>query len=300
MQIHTFDLHFQNVPQTIAAYLVQGNQGAVLIETGPGSTLPALRDHLAAHSLKPTELQAVIVTHIHLDHAGAAGWFAQQGVPIYVHHLGAPHLIDPSRLLASAQRIYGSLMETLWGEIVPASSSMVVPLQDGDTIHAAGLTFRVMETTGHARHHHAILLEDVAFTGDAAGIHLPGAAWADVPAPPPEFDLEQWLITVDQLQAAQFRQIYLTHFGQVESVSQQLQQIRHTLRHIADFVQIRLAVQMPRDQLTREYVAWLREQAIVQGVSEELFHRYAVANPHQMSVDGISRYWQKRASQTAT
>ena len=120
MHIETLDLAFQHTPQTIAAYLIEGPAGMVLVETGPGSTRHTLVDHLRQRHLQPRDLQAIIVTHIHLDHAGAAGWFAQQGVPVYVHYVGAPHLIDPTRLLSSAARIYGDQMDTLWGEMLPA------------------------------------------------------------------------------------------------------------------------------------------------------------------------------------
>src|SRR5690606_8936954 len=119
--------------QVTAVYLLVGPDGPVLIETGPGSTLPAVRAALAAHGFAPADVRAVLLTHIHLDHAGAAGWWAQQGTPIYVHHVGAPHLIDPTKLLASATRIYGDNMGPLWGEMLAAPAERVTPLHDGDT-----------------------------------------------------------------------------------------------------------------------------------------------------------------------
>lgn len=296
MQIETLDLHFQQIPQTIAAYLVTGPEGVALVETGPGSTLPTLRDHLHARRLRPTDLAAVIVTHIHLDHAGAAGWFAQQGVPVYVHYVGAPHLIDPTRLLASAARIYGEQMDTLWGEMLPAPADRVISLRDGDTIRAAGLSFTAMNTPGHASHHHVICLGDTAFTGDAAGIHLPGVQFADLPAPPPEFHAETWQDTLRRLQAANFAHIYPTHFGLVEDPQSHLQAVSRLINQAVAFVGERLGAGMPRDQIVREYEGWIRYLATAQGVTAELFQRYATANPHYMSVDGISRYWQRRRS----
>ena len=297
MQIDTLDLNFQQIPQTIAAYLITGPAGVVLVETGPGSTLPTLRDHLQASHLRPTDLQAVIVTHIHLDHAGAAGWFAQQGVPVYVHYVGAPHLIDPSRLLASAARIYGDRMDTLWGEMRPSPADRIISLHDGDTITAAGLTFTAMNTPGHATHHHVICLDDVAFTGDAAGIHLPGLDFADLPAPPPEFHRETWQDTIQRLLAADFAHIYPTHFGRVENPRDHLQALSHLMDQVVAFVGERIVAEMPRDQIVREYEGWIRQMATTHGVSEEMFQRYATANPHYMSVDGISRYWHRHRSQ---
>ena len=296
MQIDTLDLNFQQIPQTIAAYLVTGPEGVVLVETGPGSTLPALRDHLRSRQLRPAELQAVIVTHIHLDHAGAAGWFAQQGVPVYVHSVGAPHLIDPSRLLTSAARIYGEWMDKLWGEMLPAPAERIIGLQDGDMIRAAGLTFMAMNTPGHASHHHVIRLGDVAFVGDAAGIHLPGMDFADLPAPPPEFHRETWQASIQRLLTANFTHIYPTHFGLVADPQSHLQALSRLIDEAVAFVGERMSAVMPRDQIVAEYEAWIRQRAAAHGVSEELFQRYATANPHYMSVDGISRYWQRRHS----
>ena len=120
MEIHTLDLHFQRQPNTIASFLVIGPSGPVLVETGPMSTLATLREQLASLGYRPADIRHVLVTHIHLDHAGAAGWWAQQGATVYVHPFGAPHLVDPSKLIASATRIYQDELETLWGEIVPA------------------------------------------------------------------------------------------------------------------------------------------------------------------------------------
>lgn len=294
MQIETLDLNFQQIPQTIAAYLVAGPAGVVLVETGPGSTLPTLREHLQARRLRPTDLAAVIVTHIHLDHAGAAGWFAQQGVPIYVHYVGAPHLIDPSRLLASAARIYGAQMDTLWGEMLPAPADRVISLYDGDAIPVAGLAFTALNAPGHATHHHVICLGDVAFTGDAAGIHLPNVPFADLPAPPPEFDRETWQDTLQRLMAANFTRLYPTHFGLVDEPQLHLQAVSRLMDQAVAFITERLEAGMPRERLVREYEAWIHQLATAHGVTAELFQRYATANPHYMSVDGISRYWQRR------
>ena len=116
MKVFVLDLDFQHTPRTMAAYLIVGNAGPVLVETGPGSTLPMLHARLSEHGYEPKDIQHVLVTHIHLDHSGAAGWWANQGAAVYVHHVGAPHLIDPARLLRSAGRIYGEAMDHLWGQ----------------------------------------------------------------------------------------------------------------------------------------------------------------------------------------
>jgi glyoxylase-like metal-dependent hydrolase (beta-lactamase superfamily II) len=154
MKIHTLDLHFQNLDHAIAAYLVEGPDGYLLIETGPMSTLPALQARLAEHGLSAADVPDVLVTHIHLDHSGAAGWWGQQGARIYVHPMGTPHIIDPSRLWQSASRIYGEEMEALWGSVLPAPAEQVITVRDGEQIEAAGLTLSAIDTPGHAGHHH--------------------------------------------------------------------------------------------------------------------------------------------------
>jgi glyoxylase-like metal-dependent hydrolase (beta-lactamase superfamily II) len=295
MNLHTLDLNFQNVSQTIASYLIIGPDGPVLVETGPGSTLSALLAELAGHGFAPADIRHVFVTHIHLDHAGAAGWWAQQGAQVYVHPFGAPHLIDPTRLLKSATRIYGDKMDTLWGDFLPAPADKVTAVVDGDIIEAAGLRFEVMESPGHARHHHVYLLEDVAFTGDAAGIQIPAAPFfVDVPAPPPEFELEVWLETLDKLAARDLRTIYPTHFGAVTAVAPHLETLRQLLGETAVFIKRLMDNGHDRGEILSQYYDWNRSRARQLGISDPAIHQYETANPWYMSVDGIMRYWQKK------
>lgn len=295
--INTLDLYFQNTSQTIASYLVEGPKGPVLIETGPGSTLQNLLEQLSRHGYQPIDIQHIIVTHIHFDHAGAAGWWAQQGSTIYVHHFGAPHLIQPDRLIRSATRIYGDQMDPLWGEILPAPKEKVVSLFDGDTIEVGGLSFRVIETPGHARHHHVIQLGEFAFTGDAAGIKLGDSPLLDIPAPPPEFDLEAWQHSLDRLLQMNFRTIYPTHFGKVEEVKLHLEAIKALLNESAYLVRHCLETGMERDQIQAEYQAWYLRRGEPFGLNDAAMQKYEVTNPLYMSVDGILRYWQKKVEQ---
>lgn len=292
--IHTLDLHFQDAAETIAAYLVQGPEGWVLVETGPGSTLPTLQTQLRQHGVQPADVRHVIVTHIHFDHAGAAGWWAQNGATIYVHHFGAGHLINPEKLIASATRIYGDQMEPLWGQLLPAPAEKVVPLHDGDVIEAAGLTFTAVETPGHARHHHVIKLGNVAFTGDVAGMKLGARPLLDIPAPPPEFDLEAWHESLDKLLGLGLETIYPTHFGGVDNVAEHLQAVKTLVYESAHFVQHKMAEGVERDELIAQYTVWNHGRAQAAGLSAESIHKYEIANPLYMSVDGMMRYWKKK------
>lgn len=296
--IHTLDTYFFGMSQVTAVYLLVGPDGPVLIETGPATTIPMLTDALGEHGFKPTDVKHVFVTHIHLDHAGAAGWFAQQGSHVYVHHVGAPHLIDPSKLLISAGRIYGDRMEELWGETLPAPAENVTAVYDGDTIEASGLTLTAVNTPGHAYHHHTWRLETedmaIGFTGDAAGIHLPHVAMIDVPAPPPEFHLETWLQTLERLESETFGAIYPTHFGRVDQVERHLAAFRELMISAVAFVTERWRAGVERDEIVEAYLTWERERAAANDLSPTAAEQISLANPQFMSVDGILRYLKKK------
>jgi glyoxylase-like metal-dependent hydrolase (beta-lactamase superfamily II) len=294
MKIHTLDLNFQGLPQTIASYLLEGPDGAVLIETGPGSTLPTLLAQLQAHGYGPTDIQNVLVTHIHLDHAGAAGWWASQGATVYVHHFGARHLIDPGKLMASASRIYGDKMDSLWGEMVPAPAKRVVALYDNDQFEVAGLTGHALETAGHARHHHVFQIGRIGFTGDTAGIRLPGSVFIDLPAPPPEFDREEWLVSLERLRQVDFEQIYPTHFGPVTDVAFHLDKMEYLVNEVTEWIKRQMEAGLSRDQIVTAYENWTRSRGTADGIEADTMRLYEMANPLYMSVDGIMRYWQKR------
>ncbi len=293
-KIHTLDLDFLNSPEGIAAFLVIGPGGPVLVECGPGSCLPALQRELGRHGVAAEDVQDVLVTHIHLDHSGSAGWWAQQGARIHVHHVGAPHLIEPSKLLASAQRIYGDHMEPLWGEYLASPAGQVNALRNGDAVEAAGLIFTALETPGHARHHLVYQLDDVAFCGDLAGIRLSGRPHTRMPTPPPEFNLEDWLASLDLVRRASFRQLYLTHFGALDDPAGQWDLVERLLRDAVDFVRGRLAAGADRNAVIAGYVEREQARERADGLDDDAIARYSGVGPFGMSVDGLLRYWAKR------
>ena len=294
MRIETLDLSFGGLAEVIAAFLIFGPEGPVLVETGPGSTLPSLLARLAEHGIEPDEIRHVLVTHIHLDHAGAAGWWAQQGATVYVHEVGAPHLVDPGKLLTSAGRIYGERMDSLWGETLPAPAEQVVAVEDGAGIEVAGLRFDAISTPGHAWHHHVFRLEDVAFVGDAAGIRIGERAWIDLPTPPPEFDLEAWKESLERLRRESFATIYRTHFGPTTGVNDQLDRFETLLDEGAGSVREMLEEGLDREAMSDRFADLMRRRAEALGVEPGAFRAYELANPRIMSVDGIARYWGKR------
>jgi len=305
VRIHPIDLQFMGLDHAVAAFAVEGPDGWALVETGPGSTQGALVDGLAALGIRPDELVGALVTHIHLDHAGAAGWLAGQGVPIHVHPVGAPHLVDPSRLLASATRIYGDRMDALWGPMLPVPAERVRAVDDGAVVTVAGLAFRAIATPGHAKHHHAWQVGRAVFTGDAAGVRLPGSRLVAVPAVPPEFDPAAWRMTIARLHeatAAVARSapsptgddasptLYLTHFGAVTEPAAHLERLARELDAVVAVFTDLAAAGLDRDTIRDRYVDWSRGRALAEGVDAAELARFEAANPFEVSVDGVLRW----------
>jgi glyoxylase-like metal-dependent hydrolase (beta-lactamase superfamily II) len=294
MHIETLDLRFQGTPHVIAAFLIRGSAGPVLVETGPASTLPTLLEELERVGVRPGDVRHVLVTHIHLDHAGAAGWWARQGARVYVHPVGAPHLMAPGKLLSSAKRIYGDRMDSLWGDTLAAPADRVVAVEDGDSVEVEGLSIRAIATPGHASHHHVYCVGDSAFTGDAAGIRLPGMDWIDLPAPPPEFDREAWKVSLERLREVDLRTLYRTHFGATSAVQQELSTFDEVLDQGTEWIRELLDANLDRESMVEFFSERMRRRAIAEGVGEAGLEAYELANPRSMSVDGIARYWRKR------
>ncbi|MGC8855207.1 MAG: MBL fold metallo-hydrolase, partial [Anaerolineae bacterium] len=225
----TIDLNFQGKNQTIAAYLIRHPDGAVLIESGPASTLVGLQAGLAEWGLSTRDVTHVLLTHIHLDHAGAAGHLARQGAEIIVHPVGAPHLINPEKLLASAVRIYGEMMGPLWGETLPVLAEKVRVVQDSEEIAIGPLRFVAINTPGHAEHHYAYQFEDLCFSGDVGGVRLPGYPYLRVPMPPPELHIERWRESLKRLRQLDIQRIAPTHFGIFDNPRWQLDAVERGL-----------------------------------------------------------------------
>jgi glyoxylase-like metal-dependent hydrolase (beta-lactamase superfamily II) len=292
-EVHVLDLGFQGLSHAIAAFLLIGPRGPVLVETGPASTVDALAEGLARHGVAPEDLHAALVTHIHLDHAGAAGWLAARGVTIYVHPRGARHLVDPSRLLASAGQIYGERLIPLWGQTLAVPVEQVIPVPAGASAWAGGLRFEAIETPGHARHHHAWRVGGTIFAGDVAGVRMPGSALVAVPAVPPEFDPPAWRESIASLAAAAPERLALTHFGMVDDPQDHLRHLEAELSAVVDFVRTAQAEGASRPALIDAYVAWSRARVRSSGASEAELARFEAANPFAMSVDGVLG-WLKR------
>jgi len=294
MDVVTIDLEFQGVKGGIAAYLLQDKGGAFLIETGPESTLDRLVAGLAAHGLSPEDLQGVFVTHIHLDHAGAAGWFASRGVDVHVHTRGARHLVDPGRLLESARGVYGDRFDALWGGMTPAPAARVKALADGESVEIAGLKVTAHETPGHAFHHHVFAIGGTLFTGDATGARLGGSPYLSVTSAPPQFHLEHTLASLEKLAALSPDRLFLTHFGEVSNPAAHFAAYRDAVELNAEFVRRRMHEGFSGDALAVAYEAFQLEQAYRLGMNPLLWPDYQIINGSEMCADGMRHFWEGR------
>ena len=294
-RVVTLDLNFQGRPQAIASYLIRHADGAVLIESGPGSTLPALTAALKHEGLSPRDITHVLLTHIHLDHAGAAGWLAGQGALIHVHPVGAPHMLNPDKLLASAARIYGDRMWSLWGEFLPVLEDKLIVPNDEEEIEIGNLRFVPINTPGHAEHHYSYIFEDICFSGDVGGVRIPGYQYLRIPMPPPELHLQRWHASMKRLRKEKISRIAPTHFGIYDDPEWHLREVEKGLEAAEHW----LEQTMSEDPLIRleamrqSFTEWMLEEGVEMGLSEEVMDSYELANPPGMSADGLLRYWKK-------
>jgi glyoxylase-like metal-dependent hydrolase (beta-lactamase superfamily II) len=293
--VHLIDLNFLGYRQAIAAYLLRGEQEAALVEVGPASTVNTLRHALEQAGVSPSQLRHLLVTHIHLDHAGALGVLMQQlpEAVCYVHPVGAPHLADPSRLIASASRLYGALMDTLWGPVLPVPAERIRILQDGERVEVAGRTLIAIDTPGHARHHHAYLDEasGLLFAGDIAGVRMPNMTYVRPPTPPPELDLEAWQASLAKLRALPIRQIALTHFGVFEDVARHLDELERRLLDWGEFTRQRVEQGWSDEQIVAALEAYGNAEMQALGMEPT---RYDLGAGYQLIALGYARYWRKR------
>jgi glyoxylase-like metal-dependent hydrolase (beta-lactamase superfamily II) len=294
-RVVTLDLKFQGRSQAIASYLIRSADAVVLVESGPGSTLPGLEAGLAKEGLSPRDVTHLLLTHIHLDHAGAAGSLARQGAEVYVHLVGAPHMLNPEKLLASATRIYGDRMDSLWGEFLPVPEEKLHVVNHEEQFVIGNLSFRAINTPGHAEHHYAYIFEDICFSGDVGGVRIPGYQYLRVPMVPPELHLERWHDSINRLRQEKFSRIAPTHFGLHDDPEWQLREVEKGLDDAERWLEKMMSEDPfpPIEAMRESFTDWMVEQAAEMGLSEDVINAFTVANPPGMSADGLLRYWKK-------
>lgn len=294
--IHTLDLHFLDFDHAIASFLVETSEGPVLIESGPYSTFPKLVEQIKAAGFAPTDIQHVLLSHIHFDHAGAAWALAQQGAQIFVHPFGAGHLAQPEKLWNSAKRIYQDDMERLWGDMQPIAKEKITAVDHEQPIVIGDKTFRAWHTPGHASHHIAWQLDDIIFTGDVAGVRISGDdKIVEPPCPPPDINVEDWLDSIKKIRQLNPQALYLTHFGRVEDVDWHLNELERRLMEWSNWIRAKMELGQGPEETVPEFKRWVANQLRQEGVSDRAIQQYEAANPSWMSVSGLMRYWKKKA-----
>lgn len=293
MPIILLDLNFQNTPQAIASFAIPYAGGMVLIDPGPASTLPALWAGLRARGFDPEGVTHVLITHIHLDHVGAAGELARQGVEVLVHPRGAPHLLDPSKLIASAARLYGPRMDELWGPFLPVPPERLREVGDGQELQIGELRFVGLHTPGHAEHHITYLLEETAFCGDVGGVRLPGPRYLRLPFVPPETHLEKWARSLERIRASGTRRIAPTHFGLYDDAPAHLTFGLNLLEETSAWLEKVMPAGPTVDELTVRFRDWMWARGRALGVADEVLSAYEAGNPASFCARGLMRYWQK-------
>ncbi|MDO8681740.1 MAG: MBL fold metallo-hydrolase [Acidobacteriota bacterium] len=293
------DLNFRGSPRVIATAVVAATDGIVLIDPGPTSCLATLEAGLRDRGYTLRDVRSLLLTHIHLDHAGAAGTIVERvpGVRVHVHERGAPHMIAPEKLLASATRLHGDQMETLWGAFLPVPADRIVVLQGGERIDVASHSFRVAYTPGHAKHHVSYLDEQsgMAYVGDTGGVRVSGD-YLIAPTPPPDIDVETWRASLDAIDAWQPVSLFLTHFGPVTPARAHLARFRQTLTSAADAVKASMAAGGTDEEKVRRFVEQMRRD-VRQALPEHEAKAAELAAPFEQLWQGLARYWQKRNNQ---
>jgi glyoxylase-like metal-dependent hydrolase (beta-lactamase superfamily II) len=279
------DLHHQ-APGIVASYLLETEDGPSLFDCGPTTTIPHLAAGLAERGLDLTDLRHLLLSHIHLDHAGAAGVLVRQNpwLQVHVSEVGAPHLADPTKLEASARRLYGTAFDSLFGELAPIPEA---------NIHAVGdriLGLEAFPTPGHAWHHVSYLdVDGTLYAGDAAGVRISPGKFVLPPCPPPELDLEAWDRTLEEIEQRTPGRLALVHFGTFDDVTEHLAALRETLRVWGGRVE---------DGMDEETFMAAARYDVAQ-VDPELVDAYDEAAPFWHHFRGLERYWRKRREATA-
>jgi glyoxylase-like metal-dependent hydrolase (beta-lactamase superfamily II) len=291
-----FDLRFLGEPEIIATGLLSGREGVALIDPGPSTTLDTLKAAVAGRGISLSDVRAILLTHIHLDHAGATGSLLREcpNATVFVHEVGAPHLVDPSKLVVSASRLYGADMERLWGEILPVPKDRIRTIGD-ERMHVVGHVVDTAKTPGHASHHLSYFLPEhgIAFVGDTAGICRPSGRVVLPPTPPPDIDLDAWRISTERILNWNPDILFLTHFGPQRAPRVHFGDLWARMDDWSR--RVRASIERPGTDAERaqQFTAEVMDD-LARATSRQEAEAYAKAGRFDFSWTGLARYWRKR------
>jgi glyoxylase-like metal-dependent hydrolase (beta-lactamase superfamily II) len=292
------DLHWCGHSQSIAAALLRSEKYVALIDPGPSSTLSALREKLAQSALSVSDLDAILLTHIHLDHAGATGGLVRENprLRVYVHSRGIAHMIDPSKLLQSASRLYGGEMERLFGEFLPVPSSNLQALEGGEVVPLGSRQLQVLYTPGHASHHVTYFdpADRTAFVGDTAGISINGHPFILPATPPPDISVELWDASLTTIANLHPQRLFLTHFSFSDNPPLHLAHYRERLFRWRDLSSAILSRNLEEPASMHRFAQEIAAEA-AQFLSPEEISHYVFNGALHLSWLGLARYHRKRA-----
>jgi glyoxylase-like metal-dependent hydrolase (beta-lactamase superfamily II) len=294
MGVHTIDLELMGLAGTVAAHFIPSKLGHIIVDCGPTSTLPKLKAGIAALGYDFADVKYLLLTHIHLDHAGATGTLAREfpNLHVYVHQHGAGHLKRPERLLESATRIYGAMMQPLWGQFEAVPEDQLVVLEGRETLNIGEFSVQAVYTPGHAIHHLAFAFGNTVFCGDVGGIRLKGAEHVIAPTPPPDIDFVAWHESLAKLRALQPNRLFLTHFGEFNDVEHHLAKLEHSLVFLENMSKQIFAV----GGSTEEIAEGIKQYAQTQIQDKDLEKKYELSTPYLMAASGLMRYQKQRAA----
>jgi glyoxylase-like metal-dependent hydrolase (beta-lactamase superfamily II) len=294
----TIDLNWSGHPRSIASALLRSEDAVALIDPGPASTLSVLHEQLALQGLRVSDLDAILLTHIHLDHAGATGSLVRENpqIEVYVHSRGASHMVDPSKLLQSAFRLYGDDMQRLFGEFLPVSANQLRILEGGENLNLGSRRLQVLYTPGHASHHVTYFdpTEGVAFVGDTAGISINGHPFILPATPPPDISLELWESSLDAISNLHPQKLFLTHFSFSDDPSSHIAHYRERLHHWFDLT-ARILSSNPDESAAMHRFAKEVAAEAAQFLSPDEIAHYVFNGALNLSWLGLARYHRKRA-----